>query len=350
MAKIFKKFFKSLTSPFSNRKGERSAFPSRSLLFAILFLFFGWLYFASTHPTLPTPSAPLHFYSNQTRHDIKLLFSTALRQAQHAIDIQMYGVTDPNILSLLHQKALEGVPISIEYDKKASSQKLLKTLPASVTISASQAKGLMHKKILIIDEGTLFLGSANLTPASLRHHDNLVIGLHCPPLAAFLRSPDTPSFSFSSPGVEGKIWLLPDQNLQALQQLINLLDSAQKTIRIAMFTFTHPQLADALIAAHQRGVLVEVAIDRYTARGASEKCLSRLKESGINIFINQGQQLLHHKWALIDDRAFAMGSANWTKAAFQKNEDFLLIFPHLDESKIKFLKRLWKNISLESFN
>ena len=32
-----------------------------------------------------------------------------------------------------------------------------------------------------------------------------------------------------------------------------------------MFTLTHPDLVEALIQAHQRGVDVEVAIDYYTA-------------------------------------------------------------------------------------
>ena len=322
----------------------------RILLFAILLFFFGWLCFVSTHPPFPNPSSPLHLYSNQTRHDIKLLFCSALRQAKQSIDIQMYGITDPDLLSVLSQKAAEGISISIEYDKKASSQQLLKKLPKAVITRASASKGLMHKKVLIIDEGTLFLGSANLTPASLRHHDNLVIGLYSPSLAAFLRAPQASSFSFATNGIEGQIWLLPDKELKAFNQLTALLNSAQKTIQIAMFTLTHPQIADALIAAKQRGVSVEVAIDHYTARGASEKCVRRLKEAGVKILINQGQELLHHKWALIDDRAFIMGSANWTKAAFQKNEDFLLIFPHLQDSQIIFLKKLWKNISLESFN
>ncbi len=263
--------------------------------------------------------------------------------------MHMYGITDPDVISILGKKASEGIPICIEYDKKASSQKLLKTLPSTVELHPSSSKGLMHRKIVIIDQTTLLLGSANLTTASLRHHDNLVVGLYCPPLAAFLHHPTAPFFPFTAKEIEGEIWLLPDKELKALNKLTNTIQSAKKTIKIAMFTLTHPRIADALISAKKRGVCVEVAVDYYTAKGASEKCIAKLKAAGIEILLSQGQELLHHKWALLDDRILIMGSANWTKAAFQKNDDFLMFFSRLNESQIIFLKKLWKNISLESF-
>ena len=261
----------------------------------------------------------------------------------------MYGITDPNVISLLARKAAEGIPVSIEYDKKASSPKLLKTLPPEVHLHASTSKGLMHRKILIIDQTTLFLGSANLTTASLKHHDNLVVGLYCPPLANFLQHPTSQSFAFTAEGIQGEIWLLPDKEHKALQQLTATLNSAKRSIQMAMFTLTHPDIANTLIAAHTRGVKVDVAVDYFTARGASKKCVEKLCQAGVTVHLSRGQELLHHKWALIDEEALIMGSANWTKAAFQKNEDFLIFFPKLAPVQTKFLKKLWKTIDLESF-
>ncbi|MGE0670082.1 MAG: phosphatidylserine/phosphatidylglycerophosphate/cardiolipin synthase family protein [Parachlamydiales bacterium] len=321
----------------------------RNALLFVLALSFTWLFFASVKPSLPIPSSPVHFYSNQTRHDIKLLFCSAILNAKKSIDVKMYGITDPDVVSILGKQAAQGIHICIEYDRKASSAKLLKTLPKNVQLIPSASKGLMHRKILVLDEMTLFLGSANLTTASLRHHDNLVLGLYCPPLATYLRYPTSPSFSFTVNEMQGEIWLLPDKDRQALSKLISTINSAKKTIKIAMFTLTHPEIADALIAAQLRGVHVEAAVDYYTAKGASEKCIEKLRKAGICIILSQGQELLHHKWALLDERVFIMGSANWTKAAFQKNDDFLIFFSSMHESQINFLKKLWKNISIESF-
>ncbi|MBS0653959.1 MAG: hypothetical protein JSR39_10605 [Verrucomicrobia bacterium] len=350
-ASAFNLPFSRLAALFKNKQwlpiGTKNSL--RNTLLLILAIGFAWLFFASVNPSLPSSSSPVHFYSNQTRQDIKLLFCSAICKAKKSVDVRMYGITDPDVVSMLGKKASCGIPVSIEYDKKASSSRLLKTLPPTVQLHPSSSKGLMHRKILIIDEATLFLGSANLTTASLRHHDNLVLGLYCPPLAAFLLHPTTASFPFTAKDIQGEIWLLPDKEQKALNKLTSTINSAKKTIKIAMFTLTHPEIADALIAAKERGVHVEIAVDYYTAKGASEKCIEKLKAAGIGILSSQGQELLHHKWALLDDRVLIMGSANWTKAAFQKNDDFLIFFPMLNDSQINFLKKLWKNISLESF-
>lgn len=341
----------SLKAAFLKKKWPLAGtqFFTRILFFCLFLTGWIWLFLAITTPKLPSASAPIIFYSNQTRQDIKLLFNTAIAQAQKSIDVCVYGITDTAIVDNLRKKALEGVKISVLYDKKASSSTLLKQLPSTVQLCPSLSKGLMHRKILVLDQSTIFLGSANLTNASLCHHDNLVIGLHHPDLATFLEKRTDSNFSFQIDTCRAELWLLPDREQKALFKLINNLNAAQEKIQIAMFTLTHPRLADALIAAKQRGVCVEIAIDYYTARGASQKCLKRLKEAGICILISRGQELLHHKWAFIDEKELIMGSANWTQAAFQKNEDFLLFLTHLDNQKIKFLKKLWKNISTESF-
>jgi phosphatidylserine/phosphatidylglycerophosphate/cardiolipin synthase-like enzyme len=64
--------------------------------------------------------------------------------------------------------------------------------------------------------------------------------------------------------------------------------------------------------------------------------------------LSQGQQLLHHKWAIVDEEQWIMGSANWTKAAFAKNEDFLLILSTLTKEQIQFLNRLWSTLEIEA--
>jgi cardiolipin synthase len=308
-----------------------------------------WLFFAATSPTLPRADHPLLFYSNQTRQDIKLTFCSALNAAQRSLFIMMYGITDPEVIRILSKKASQGVRTKIHYDKKASAN-LTKQLPFPVEASAFASKGLMHRKILIIDDAIVFLGSANFTTASLKHHDNLVIGLYSPRLACLLQQEDQQSICFEIAGKPAELWLLPDdKTAAALNHLLDSLRQAQTSIQIAMFTLTHPLIAEALIEAKRRGVLVEVAVDYYTAQGASKKTVRVLEEAGIHVMFSRGQELLHHKWALIDHRKLITGSANWTKAAFAKNEDFLLFLPELADGHQKFLRTLWENISDESF-
>lgn len=312
-----------------------------------IILFYAWLVWKATYVALPDRNVPVHFYSNQTRQDIKLIFYRAFQQAQQSIFVSVYGITDPEILSVFNQKVKSAIPIHIEYDPSASSS-LKKNLSPLISLQPIKGKGLMHRKIVSLDHSQIFLGSANLTTSSLRHHDNLVIGIHAPFLAQFLEKPTATFFSTDLKEQKGEIFLFPDPEQLGLKRLLEVIHKAKFKIVIAMFTLTYSPITEALIQAKSRGVDITVAADYFTAKGASKNTLEVLKKSGIPILSSQGRQLLHHKWALIDDEILVMGSANWTKAAFSKNHDFLFFLFPLQKEQIKFLKKLWKVIQTES--
>lgn len=313
----------------------------------VFFVFYGWIVFEARRPNLPDPGCPLKFYSNQSRQDIKQTFLQALSRAHESIFLSVYGITDPQILETVRKKSAEHLPIFIEYDPTASSA-LKKHLPSSIQLKPVRSKGLMHRKIVLIDRRVAYLGSANLTPSSLRHHANLVVGLYHPGLAAFLENPATKSFFFELQGQKGEVYLFPDPAKAGLSRLIQCIDKAELQIHIAMFTLTHPEIVEALIRATKRKVDINIALDAYTARGASKKSVEALEREGVSFYLSQGRELLHHKWALIDKETLAMGSANWTKAAFNKNDDFLLFLAPLDKKQKGFLKNLWEIIESES--
>jgi len=303
--------------------------------------------FAATHAKLPDQEHPIRLYSNQTRQDIKLLFLQALSRANQSIFLSMYGITDAQVLNVMSKKSFENISISVKYDPSASAP-LKKLLPSSINIQPIKTAGLMHRKILLIDRTQVFLGTANLTPTSLHHHANLIIGIYHPELAAFLEEPNATAYSFKIQQQQGELFLFPDPHKSGLLRLIQCIDSSKIKITIAMFTLTHPDIGEALIRAKRRGVDVLIAIDAYTARGASKKMVNILEKEGIHFFLSQGKELLHHKWAVIDEQVLVLGSANWTKAAFNKNHDFLLFLFPLKEKQIHFLKDLWTIIETES--
>jgi len=321
--------------------------PNLLVIAGVFFIFFTWIIFKATRADLPDKDDPIKFYSNQSRQDIKLTYSQALSRAQHSIFLSVYGITDPLILSNLSKKAFENLSISIQYDASASTA-LKKHLPSSIHLTPVKSKGLMHRKIVLIDRTQVYLGSANLTTSSLRHHANLVLGFYHPGLAAFLENPTATSYAFEVQEQRGEVYLFPDPLKLGLSRLIQCIDEAQHQILIAMFTLTHPEITHALIQAQKRGVDVRVAVDAYTARGASKKTVESLNREDVRVLLSQGKELLHHKWALIDEKILAMGSANWTKAAFNKNDDFLLFFSPLNKSQKRFLTNLWGIIECEA--
>lgn len=300
---------------------------------------YAWFISAAITVELPSSDYPIIFYSNQQRQDLHLTLRRAFEKASRSIHLTMYALTDGKMIETLRQKAISGVEIKIYYDPSAAE----KNLPAPIQSIPVKAKGLMHRKIIVIDDSLVFLGSANMTTASLSLHDNLTCGIYHPGLAQFLQNPVAPSFAFD----QAELWLLPDRSGQALSRLLSQINEAKETISIAMFTLTHPVLVDALIAAHKRGISVILAIDYYAGRGASQKAILQLQQAGIKVFFSQGVQLLHHKWAYIDRRTLILGSTNWTKAAFTKNQDCLLFLFELSTDQKKYIDQLWNIIKLE---
>lgn len=257
----------------------------------------------------------------------------------------MFGLSDPPTLSALEAQAEKGVTISGFYDVKGSPS-LNKILKHASLLPLRQT-GLMHQKILVLDNETIFLGSANFTTASLKMHDNLIVGLFSRKIAHFLKekAPKTSGYLRTLVGGQDvELWLLPDPKGHALSDLKRILRSASHSIKIALFTLTHSTLSDELIRAKKRGIEVTVAIDFHSALGASAKCIDKLKKHGIEVLFSKGVQLLHHKFAYIDQSTLVCGSANWTQAAFTKNSDCLLALHRLNDEQKQCMNQLWSRI------
>ncbi|MCH9613228.1 MAG: Cardiolipin synthase A [Chlamydiia bacterium] len=273
-----------------------------SLLFALILLVSLWV-------ELPKNEGDILIYSTGNRIDLKYVLTRALKSAKRSIHVESYGLGDPKIRKLLVQAAQKGLLVSARFDKRTA-----KPLPHPVQNFPIKRSGLMHRKMVIIDEKSVYLGSANLTAPSLMMHRNLIIGLSDKKLAAFL-------LEGSEKVYEDAFYLLP--NKAAITPLVETLDGAKKSLEIAMFTFTHPELIEAVCKAHLRGVKVVV----HLSKNHSRKAEKAFEEAGICMKYPLENVLCHHKWALIDKEILIFGSANWTKSAFTRNEDYFYIMP-----------------------
>ncbi len=271
---------------------------------------------------LPTPKKPIYFYNSEDRVDLSRTLFAAIKKAQSSITLHTYALTDRSLLSLLKKRGREGVTIHLYYDKKASPS-LESLKEENFHFHPIKGRGLIHEKIWIIDKKLLFLGSTNLTPSSLKMHDNLMVGLYAPSIAEKLSEGRPSEIKFMVGNASCHYFSLPSES--ALQTLLSALDKGEKEVSLSLFTFTHPLLIDKLVELHKKGVKISLKLDGTTARGASLKAKEILEKEGISVKKSFGTQLLHHKWGVIDQKTHILGSANWTKAAFNKNKDFILI-------------------------
>ena len=90
------------------------------------------------------------------------------------------------------------------------------------------------------------------------------------------------------------------------------------------YSFTSPAIAKVLLEAHQRGVNVEVILDKSNL---TEKYSSAdfLAHGGIHTLIDAAHAIAHNKIIIIDGAVVITGSFNFATAAEEHNAENLLI-------------------------
>ncbi len=110
----------------------------------------------------------------------------------------------------------------------------------------------------------------------------------------------------------------------ARNAILAQIDQAQIEILIALYYFTDPILAEALITAKSRGVAVQLILDRSQKNGRHSQA-KRLNDAGIKVHFDSKHRIFHHKFMVVDDRVVITGSQNWTKSAESVNAENTLI-------------------------
>jgi phosphatidylserine/phosphatidylglycerophosphate/cardiolipin synthase-like enzyme len=108
------------------------------------------------------------------------------------------------------------------------------------------------------------------------------------------------------------------------QHIIALINGAQSTIDAAMFEFNLQNVADALIAAHQRGVTVRVVYDDEHTEDDPQ--MEELIDAGIPATPDERGAYMHDKFYVIDGLYVWAGSMNFTEngAYFNNNNAIVL--------------------------
>lgn len=107
--------------------------------------------------------------------------------------------------------------------------------------------------------------------------------------------------------------------------LVALLKSAKKSIRFAIYSLTLPDVAQAIIDAHNAGLNVRGVGDAGTWTGTTSK-LPALAAAGVDVRKwGAHYRLMHDKVAVVDGTRCALGSFNWTSQGEKSNVECLVI-------------------------
>lgn len=124
---------------------------------------------------------------------------------------------------------------------------------------------------------------------------------------------------FNDPGTRRENMWQPD----AIDVMVQLIDSAESTIDLAVMGFSYEAVVDAFIRAHDRGVQVRMVGD---AGHLYNSGYDAFDERRIPMVVGNLNHIMHDKFMVVDGRFIFCGTANWTPTDLVHNSNnFVMI-------------------------
>ncbi len=113
------------------------------------------------------------------------------------------------------------------------------------------------------------------------------------------------------------------------EAVVRELGKAKKTVLVQAYSFTSKPIAAALVAAHQRGVVVTIILDDGDVTGTGTM-IDVVVAGGDTVLLDAKHAIAHNKVMVIDGAVVLTGSFNFTAAAENSNAENLLVLRSAD--------------------
>lgn len=263
-----------------------------------------------------------------------------LNDAKFSIDAALYDLDLPSVREALLEAHKRGVRVRLVAEGANAERAAFQSLSlAGVPLVADPRPGLMHHKFLIVDDEEVWTGSTNLTWSGFFRNDNNLVRIRSEDMAInyrrefeemFLEGRYGPLSRSDTPypavtledGSRVHVYFSPDDG--AARAILRELEGARLSIDVLAFTLTADPIADALLKAHRRGVVVRGAVEasRSDALGSD---VGRLRAAGLKLRLDSNPGNMHHKVLLIDGQIVITGSYNFSRSAEERNDENLVV-------------------------
>ncbi len=271
--------------------------------------------------------------------------------SRSSIDVVMYSLTLQDMPDALRRARDRGVKVRIIMDESHVYPNMNIRLKELIdaggidirTLRGTRSYGVNHNKIGVFDMAVASVGSYNWTfSATFYNFENMLIVRDNVHVSGFVNyfewmwarsrtleqgaSPEVPEGYYGTPPqdpapamalnhVPVPAYLFsPGSNTE--NRLSGIIDAAKHTLDVVTFTFSSKPLADAVVAAKNRGVKVRMIMDSTMAKTSA--VAKYVFESGVDFRVRGGRTdtgALHNKFAIMDGALLETGSFNWTTNA-----------------------------------
>jgi len=266
--------------------------------------------------------------------------ASAIRQARLSVDVASYDLDLWSVRDALLEAQRRGISVRMVTDSdNIYEEEIQDLIGAGIPVLGDRREGLMHNKFVVIDGQQVWTGSLNLTlNSAYRNNDNL-IGILSAELAEnytnefeemYLADQFGPGSPANTPaprldvhGTRLEVYFSPDDGVE--EQILRLIQSAQKSIKFMAYSFTSDTIAQAILDQAERGVEVAGVFETEQTRSNQGTEFDRLKAAGLAVRLDGNPRNMHHKVMIIDDRTVLTGSYNFSANAETLNDENLLV-------------------------
>lgn len=262
--------------------------------------------------------------------------------AQGRVEVAVFDLDVESIAAALIRAQQRGVQVRVVVDgENLEAPEVAKVTgdlqAAGIPVFFDEREAFMHNKFVVIDDAVVWMGSANFTVNDIFRNNNNMLRIVDPALAAnYLAKADdlhaggggpdggsvlvNPTLSLGGASLINAF--APDDEITAT--IVERINGAQQRVEMMAFAFTSDPVAEALIAARDRGLAVRGVMESRNARGTGSD-FAMVREAGVDLHADGNCYIMHHKVIVIDGRTVITGSFNFTRSAQQQNDENVLI-------------------------
>jgi len=265
-----------------------------------------------------------------------------INNSQKTIDVALYGVGQQNsIINALKNAKQRGVTVRsvVDYSEKMDSL-YPNTIQFAHDFNAQMDKTetLMHNKFFIFDDKKVLTGSANVSSTGTGgYNSNNAVLIESDEIALLYKEEfekmykgkfsinKTPTRLFDNNLI--KPYFSPKDDI--LNVILNEIKKAKNKIYVSIFYLTDKKLIQELINAKKRGVEVLILIDSLGASNFKER-IQAIRANGIPVIIENWGGKNHEKTIVVDGKILIVGSCNFSKSGFYKNDENIVVIKNKD--------------------
>jgi tetratricopeptide (TPR) repeat protein len=268
----------------------------------------------------------------------------AIESAQESIDLSLFEFDLQQGAEALLRAHQRGVQVRIvtddEYGIEADSDQLVMLMNGGIPVIDDGRTSLMHSHYIIFDRESVWLGTSSPTARNYARNYDHAVWIDSAELAGYFRDDFEGKFTdqrffspemnhhFSIEDTSVELYLMNGNGKKLENRLLELIESAEKSVRFMAFAFTLDSIGKKMIERINAGVEIDGVFDNV-GNAPQHSQIPALFHAGARLYYH-GNERTHEKTLIIDESIVITQSANLTANSIMCNNEYSLILHNRD--------------------